>query len=87
MFDMFWTNQYYMPYKNTIQENFVDFISAYFKHYLLTSTRDSIATISGVTYAVKPPIGIFASSLSMTVVKICNTFIYIYKSMNSRYFY
>ena len=45
----------YMSNYNVSQENFVDFILAYCEHELLTSTGDSIATISRVTNAAKEP--------------------------------
>ena len=68
----------YRSSKSVSQKNFVDFISAYCEHELLTSTGDSIATISRVTNAAKGAISVTARSIGMTVVKICSTFIQVY---------
>ena len=76
--DMFNMSLDYMSNYNVSQKNFVDFILAYCEHELLTSTEDSIATISRVTNAAKGSISVTARSIGMTVVKICSTFIQVY---------
>ena len=63
---------------NVSQENFLDFILAYCEYELLTSTGDSIATISRVTNAAKGSISVTARCIGMTVVNICSTFIEVY---------
>ena len=62
------------------------FISRYF-NWLLSSAGNANAIISNITYAAKRPISIDASDFGMTVVKICSTYIHIYKSMKSTHFY
>ena len=76
--DMFNMSLDYMSNYNVSQENFIDFILAYCEHELLTSTGDSIATISRVTNAAKGSISVTARRIGMTVVKICRTFIQVY---------